>query len=345
MSELSLADFDYELPEAQIAQHPPKERDGGRLLLVDRRREARADPEEHAVSALGDLIPDDCLVVINDSRVIPARLAAKRASGGQVEIMLLERLASGNWRAMVRASKRLAEGETLVICDPDSGEATDHRARLVSTPAAGRCDVSLDDERSIASYGRMPLPPYIRRPVEQDDFERYQTVYAQHEGSVAAPTAGLHLTEAAFARLEQRGIEVARVTLHVGPGTFIPVRSDDPRQHVMEGERYEISPQTAAVIRKAKADGRRVLAVGTTTVRALEDSEGKPGEARAELFIFPGHRFSVVDALLTNFHLPKSTLLMLVSALAGRERILSAYRHAVALGFRFYSYGDAMLIL
>lgn len=341
MCALRLSDFDYDLPEQQIAQVPPARRDGGRLLVLDRETGALA---EHGAAELGDLIPADCLVVINDSRVLPARLFARRESGGQVEIMLLERQQPGQWRAMLRSSKKLASGETLHIRDPDTGGDSGDQVHVLASPNAGRAAIEIDDT-AIAAHGRMPLPPYIRRASERADAERYQTVYARDEGSVAAPTAGLHLTQQTLQRWRDRGIEICRVTLHVGPGTFVPVRSDDPTAHVMEGERYSITSDTAAAIQRAKAQGRRVLAVGTTSVRALEDRAAVAGQARAQLFILPGHEFRVVDALLTNFHLPKSTLLMLVAALAGRERVLAAYRHAVERGFRFYSYGDAMLIL
>lgn len=335
---ITTSDFDYELPSELIAQAPPTQRDGGRLLCLPRRE---GGPTHRRILELPDLIPTGALLVVNDSRVIPARLAARRPTGGKVEVMLLEALVAPRWRAMLRSSKGPKLGETLELLDA-RGEVAGP-LEIVTEPAAGRCEVALD-AALIARCGAMPLPPYIRRPADAADAERYQTVYARAEGSVAAPTAGLHFTPTLLAALEERGIERAAVTLHVGPGTFVPVRVDDPNDHQMEEERYDVSEVTAEAIAAAKAEGRPVLAVGTTAVRTLESSAGQAGVGRTSLFIRPGYRFQVVDALLTNFHLPCSTLLMLVSAFAGRERVLAAYREAVAQRYRFYSYGDAMLL-
>lgn len=344
MAHERVSDFDYDLPEERIAQAPPARRDGGRLLFVSRDR-----PEElthQRIVDLPSLIPADSLLVINDSRVLPARLQAQRATGGRVEVLLLERLAEGRWRCMLRSSKGPKVGERLALLGGGETSTVGETptVEIATIPRAGRCEVFLDDG-VIHRLGAMPLPPYIKRPADAADAERYQTVYARDEGSVAAPTAGLHLTEDLLSALEARGCEIARVTLHVGPGTFVPVRCDDPGEHRMEEERYEVSEATADAIVRARAEGRRVIAVGTTVVRTLESSVGRAGLGRTELFIRPGYRFQVVEGLLTNFHLPRSTLLMLVSAFVGREAVLSAYRAAVEAEYRFYSYGDAMLIL
>jgi S-adenosylmethionine:tRNA ribosyltransferase-isomerase len=334
-----VGDFTYELPPELIAQHPPERRDGGRLMVLDR---AGGALDHHTVVDLPELVQPGTLMVINDSRVIPARLWARRATGGRVELLLLERLGTTDeglerWTCMLRASKTPQAGERL--------ELGDTQALVLDRPTHGRCQVAVA-AGTADRLGQMPLPPYIRREGGSlpEDRERYQTVYAREEGSVAAPTAGLHLTEALLAELSSAGVEICRVTLHVGPGTFQPVRCERVADHRMEEERFEVPEETAAAIARARAEGRPVLAVGTTVVRTLESTGGQAGSGRTELFITPGHRFRVVDRLLTNFHLPGSTLLMLVSALAGRERILAAYAEAVARGYRFYSYGDAMLI-
>lgn len=334
METLRTSDFDYQLPEEQIAQGPPAERDGGRLLCLGRES---GEIVHRRVVDIPDLLPKDALVVVNDSRVIPARIAARRATGGQVEVLLLERLGLRRWRAMLRVSKQLRQGEVLEV----EGGGT---VSILGAPVAGRGEVELSEEALPWKVGAMPLPPYIRRPADGEDAKRYQTVYAREDGSVAAPTAGLHFSDALLARVRERGHQVVGVTLHVGPGTFVPVRTERPDEHQMEQERYEVSEEVAGAIAEAKADGRPVIAVGTTVVRTLEASGAVAGVGRTELFIRPGYRFSVVDGLLTNFHLPRSTLLMLVSAFAGRERILAAYQAAVGAGYRFYSYGDAMLI-
>ncbi|MBW2731399.1 MAG: tRNA preQ1(34) S-adenosylmethionine ribosyltransferase-isomerase QueA [Deltaproteobacteria bacterium] len=331
MEALSTSDFDYTLPEEQIAQGPPAERDGGRLLCLGR------ESEHQQIRDLPRFLPPNSLIVVNDSKVIPARLAARRASGGQVEVLLLERIGLTRWKAMVRASKQLREQEVLEV---DGGGAV----CLSTTLKLGRAEVELSDEALPWRVGAMPLPPYIQRPADAEDAKRYQTVYAREDGSVAAPTAGLHFTDALLGRLRAEGHEIVSVTLHVGPGTFVPVRVEDPDEHQMEQERYEVSEDTARAISVAKSKGRPVIAVGTTVVRTLEASAALAGEGRTELFIRPGYRFRIVDGLVTNFHLPRSTLLMLVSALAGREQVLAAYADAVKRGYRFYSYGDAMLM-
>jgi S-adenosylmethionine:tRNA ribosyltransferase-isomerase len=354
-------DFIYDLPPELIAQHPPERRDGGRLMVLDR---GGGGLDHRAIVDLPELVEPGTVMVINDSRVIPARLWARRATGGRVELLLLERQGptedgQERWACMLRASKTPQAGERLELLSPGLParlgrlrgvasllpSAPSAFARVLDRPVHGRCQVAIapgTPER----LGQTPLPPYIRREggTLPEDHERYQTVYAREDGSVAAPTAGLHLTEALLAGLRDRGVEVCRVTLHVGPGTFQPVRCERIADHRMEEERFEVPEETAAAIARARAAGRPVLAVGTTVVRTLEATGGEAGTGRTDLFITPGHRFQVVDRLLTNFHLPGSTLLMLVSALAGRERILAAYAEAVEQGYRFYSYGDAMLI-
>jgi S-adenosylmethionine:tRNA ribosyltransferase-isomerase len=361
---LRVSDFDYALSAERIAQSPSEPRDAARLLVHDR----AADSTQHAnVRSLPDLLAPGDLLVVNDTRVRSTRLLGRRSSGGAVEFLLLERLAPGVWRSLAQPAARLRPGE-IVACengavhvrmlerperaDDATGESVpgEWRVELVGTAEADGADLEL-----LERTGRAPLPPYIRRERDGDprtalDRERYQTVFAREHGAVAAPTAGLHFTAELLARLAQRGVELARVTLHVGEGTFKPVVADDPRDHRMHAERYELSPQTAEAVARCRARGRRVIAVGTTSVRTLEtcaDAAGtvREGAGETALFITPGYRFRAVDALLTNFHLPRSTLLMLVSAFAGRERVLRLYGEAAALGYRFYSYGDAMLLL
>ena len=337
-------ELDYHLPEDRIAQYPAERRERSRLMVVDR----ASGSIEHAVfSDLAHFLPSRALLVANDSKVIPARMhGRKRETGGAVEVLVLRAVSLHVASAMVRAAKTVREGQQL---DLDGGAS----ARIASAPAEGR--VLLDFSPLAVSdvlerCGELPLPPYIERPAgpTADDAERYQTVYAEHPGSVAAPTAGLHFTPELLGDLGRQGFEFATITLHVGSGTFTPVRGD-VSTHRMEREEFEISGDVAARIASARSEGRPVVAVGTTTVRALETAAQATGEVVAggsatQLFITPGHRFRAVDALVTNFHLPGSTLLALVMALAGRERIERAYETAVREGYRFYSYGDAMLI-
>ncbi len=343
---LCLADFDYDLPPALIAQTPPPARDGGRLMVLDRHA---AGITHGAVRDLPALLRRGDLLVLNDTRVRPARLFARSGSGAAVELLLLECDAAGAWDCLGKPAKRLRAGAALQL--PDGGAA-----EVVAAPGNGRYTVRFaadcDVGALLATHGEIPLPPYIKRPdgALPLDTERYQTVFAAAPGAVAAPTAGLHFTREHLAALQGAGVELAWLTLHVGPGTFLPVREDDVGAHHMEPESASIPTATAAAVQRAKTEGRRVVAVGTTTTRALESAAQSGGAVaagplRAGAFITPGHRFRVVDALFTNFHLPKSTLLMLVSAFAGRERVLAAYAAAVQAGYRFYSYGDAMLIL
>jgi S-adenosylmethionine:tRNA ribosyltransferase-isomerase len=342
VEELKLSDFDYDLPEFLIAQEPSPARDRSRLMILKR----EANGIKHSIFSEIEhyLVPGD-LLVLNDTKVFPCRLVAKKPGGGKAEIFLLSEIERNIWNALVKgsvgASKRLsiAPGiEAEVIKESNEG------TRSVRFYGVG------DIREVLPEIGKTPLPPYIKRNPFPCDRVRYQTVYAAHEGAVAAPTAGLHFTEELLQCLKAKGIDFVMVTLHVGPGTFQPVRSEVIANHRMLQERYAIPADSAASINLAKANGRRVIAVGTTSVRTIEtastdDGTVASGEGYSDLFIRPGYRFKVTDGIITNFHLPKSTLLMLVSAFAGREHILSAYRTGVEEKYRFYSYGDAMLIL
>jgi len=340
--------FDYDLPREMIAQMPVEPRDSARLMVLDRQTGAI----RHAIFRdLPEFLEPGDLLVINDTRVFPARTLGRRSTGGRVEVLFIRQTAPGKWEALVHCHGVPKSGEQLMLEDDALA------IRLIERVRAGRWIVSLprgvDLLERLEAIGRVPLPPYIRRDPDRQrepmDRERYQTVYAREAGAIAAPTAGLHFTERLMSALEVKGVRVARITLHVGVGTFQPIRVQDIRKHRMEREYYRIPASTAALITEAKAAGRRVVCVGTTTSRALEsaaDEAGlRPSEGWTDLYIYPPYRFRVVDALITNFHLPRSTLLVMVSALAGRERILSAYEVAKREGYRFYSYGDAMLIL
>ena len=341
---MRIADFDYLLPEELIAQEPIEPRDASRLMVVPR----EGAFQHRAIADLPDLLVPGDLLVLNDTRVIPARLLGKKESGGKVELLLCEPLAGGlgrRWRAMGQASKSIRAGAQLLF---DGLTAV-----VEASEGDGFYTVTLDREgaeleAALARAGQLPLPPYIRRPPDDRDRERYQTILARAPGSAAAPTAGLHFTHALLDRLAAKGIERATVTLHVGPGTFLPVRAERLDDHRMHGERFEVPEATAAAVARARSRGSRIVAVGTTSARTLESAfqRGRvvAGEGRTELFIRPGHTFGAVDSLLTNFHLPRSTLLVLACALGGRDRILEAYREAVARRYRFFSYGDAMLI-
>lgn len=340
--------FDYDLPADRIAQEPAEPRDASKLLVLDR---ARGGWEDAHFSDLPSWLgAGDCLVV-NESRVIPARLLGTLdGSGRPVELLLLRGLDGMRWEALVRPGKRCRIGARVTLAS-GAAHATvlDHRgqgARVVEIDAPWPVHELLE------RHGLPPLPPYIERhqAPKPEDRERYQTVYATARGSVAAPTAGLHFTPALLERLASAGIELHRLTLHVGPGTFRPLTVSRVEEHHLEAEIADVPAVTAEAVNRAKAEGRRVVAVGTTTTRTLEWSADASGRVRgrrgeADLFIQPGYRFRVIDALVTNFHLPRSTLLLLASAFAGRELVLRAYAHAIASGYRFYSYGDAMLVL
>ncbi len=338
-------EFDYHLPEELIARYPAPERDGSRLMLLDRADGAISHGRFRDIAER--LRPGD-LLVLNDTRVIPARLYGRKATGGRVEIFLVRReeTAGERWRCLLRSSKGMRPGQMVSL----AGAMT---ARVVQRLEPEGWLMEFAGEEPFSSWlereGEMPLPPYLQRTADDSDQQRYQTVFARSAGAVAAPTAGLHFTPQLLERLEERGVATTCLTLHTGPGTFQPVRVERVEEHRIHSEQYRISEQTCHAIRAARERGGRVIAVGTTSARTLEfaaDGNGgvSPGAGEADIFIYPGYRFRVVDGLVTNFHLPESTLIMLVSAFAGRESVLRAYREAVRQGYRFYSYGDAMLI-
>lgn len=340
---LLAADFDYACPSELIAQHPAERRDESRLLALHRATGALSHRHFRDLPAL--LAPGD-LLVLNATRVLPARLIGTRENGAPAEVLLVRPEPDGTWLAMAHPGGKLKAGRTVTF-------GADSAAEIVSVAGGGlrvvRFTGALDAVATMQRYGAVPLPPYINRSPDPTDRERYQTVFARVDGSVAAPTAGLHFTSELLAHIRSTGIETAEVLLHVGPGTFKPVDADDPAKHRMHAEWYEVPETTALAIHAAKARGARVWAVGTTVARTLETA-GAGGALRAgsgwtDLFIYPPYRFRVVDALITNFHLPRSTLLMLVAAFAGYEATMAAYRAAVAARYRLYSYGDAMAIL
>ncbi len=341
--------FDYHLPRELIAQFPSRQRDESRLLILDR---ATGQMTLGRFEQVLDYFHEGDALVVNDTRVFKARLYGKRLSGGSVEVFLVRKLEEGTpekWEAMARPSRRLREGE-VVIFSPD------YSATLVSDQRNGRWTVAFESaearEQIIERFGHVPLPQYIGRPDQPSDIQRYQTVYAHPDksGAVAAPTAGFHFTSELLERVAQKGVEFLRLTLHVGPGTFKPITAEDINDHTVDPEYAEISPSVAAKLNAVRERGNAVYVVGTTGVRTLEaapilEGQIQPFAGMVDLYIKPGYRFRMVDHLITNFHLPKSSLLVLVSAYAGRERIIEAYRKAIAERFRFYSYGDAMLIL
>lgn len=353
---MKLSDYDFELPPELIAQHPLERRDASRLFVHD---VPSGTSDHRAVRELPDVLRPGDLLVVNDTRVIPARLSCRRLSGGRVECLLIEPDVDGRWFAWISPSRRLELGEELIV----EGESV--RVRLVDRPELPDGSVARHWSVHIETFGeefdvflervgRMPLPPYIERgedaTADDLDRERYQTVYARVPGAIAAPTAGLHLTDELFARLAARGIELASVTLHVGPGTFQPIQVEDLSEHQMHSERYELSSATQHAIRVTREHGGRVIAVGTTSARVLEacsDGEGGvvAGSGQTDLFLTPQNPPRVIDGLLTNFHLPKSSLLVLVASIVGRERALALYEEAIERRYRFYSYGDASLLL
>jgi S-adenosylmethionine:tRNA ribosyltransferase-isomerase len=339
-----LSDFDYDLPAERIAQHPLPDRAASRLLVLER---ASGAIRHRHFRDLPELIPPRDALVINASRVIPARLHGKRAGGEPAELLLVRERPDGTWLALGHPGGKLKPGRRVTFGEDSTVEILEvlggglRRVRFTGT---------LDAHATIAKYGEVPLPPYIRRPPEESDRERYQTVYAMHDGSVAAPTAGLHFTPELLADLYTRQVRIASIDLHVGPGTFKPVETEDIGAHAMHAEAFDISPGAAEWINHAQERGRSIWAVGTTVVRALESSVAerglvRPGSGETSLFIRPPYEFKVVDRLITNFHLPRSTLLMLVCAFGGYDAVMAAYRVAVREGYRFYSYGDAMAII
>ena len=338
---LKRSDFHYDLPPALIAQAPLPERSAARLLHLP----ANGTPLDRQVRDLPQLFRPGDLMVFNDTRVLPARLHARKTTGGQAEI-LIERLLGGtDAKAMLGVSKKPKPGDRLQLDDGSAAEVLARDGMFFTL----RFDADMPLPQRLEALGRMPLPPYIDRETQPEDAERYQTVFARNAGAVAAPTAGLHFDAALLDALAARGVDSAYVTLHVGAGTFQPVRVDDIGAHRMHSEWIEVDARVCERIRATRAAGGRVIAVGTTVMRALESArqggpEVGPFAGETDIFIRPGHRFASADHLLTNFHLPESTLLMLVSAFAGHRRVLDAYRHAVAAGYRFFSYGDAMLV-
>ena len=361
-------DFDYHLPPELIAQTPVEPRDSSRLLVLDRHS---GSVSHRQFTDILDLIPSGAVLVLNRSRVIPARLFGRRKdTGGRVELLLLRREGEGVWQALGKPGRSLRPGSVIRLESSESsgeggnavattmpslGESESVEAEVLSAGDEGIRRVRLSAESGIDRLGEMPLPPYIHRRLE--DPERYQTVYSNRPGSVAAPTAGLHFTPELLEAMRAKGVETAFVTLHVGLDTFRPVSEDNPAEHAIHTEYYEVPAVTAAILTRARAEGRPILAVGTTSVRTLEQvardrnvagaGESEPIRAvsgQADLFILPGHRFRLVEGMITNFHLPRSTLVMLVSAFAGRENILAAYQEAIERRYRFYSFGDAMLI-
>lgn len=356
---MQTSDFDYPLPPELIAQEPAGERDQSRLLILD--RAARKRRHGRFPDLLEELNPGD-LLVLNNSKVIPARLRGSKETGGVVEILLLEESTSNEWWCLLRPGKRVRPGTRVRLTSPDES-STDIVATALEKNSEGHCLMSFSCEgnilESLETIGQIPLPPYIQRDfndTQNTDHDRYQTVFAQNPGSVAAPTAGLHFTTRFLDQARAKGVEIAEVTLHVGLGTFLPVKSNDILDHKMHSERFSVSSETAEAVNRAKAEGHRVIAIGTTAVRVLEsvaaDNDGilKATSERTRIFIYPPYEFRIIDGLLTNFHLPKSTLLMLVSAFAspggddGREFMLEAYADAVREKYRFFSYGDAMFI-
>ena len=370
---MKIADFDFDLPPERIAQAPLAEREASRMLLLDRASGAWEDRQFRELPAL---LRGDELMVVNNTRVLPARLFGRRAGlhaelhaeraagenaqshasddeprgdflSSRIEVLLVRSLEAAVWEALVRPGRKVPVGETIIFGDGELQAKVEWRGefglrRLRFSPAEAF-------EREVLRLGHVPLPPYIRRPDEPSDRERYQTVYAREAGAVAAPTAGLHFSVPILDEIRARGIEIVEITLEVGLGTFEPVRTEILEEHHIHREAYEVSAPAAAAIAVAREKNRPILAVGTTVVRALEDAASRGGEVRAgradaEIFLYPGKPFRVVSQLLTNFHLPKSTLLALVAGFAGRERVLAAYRHAVEAGYRFYSFGDCIWI-
>lgn len=345
---MNINQFDYHLPQELIAQKPTDKRDASRLMVIH--RDNGTVEHKHFYDVLDYLNPGDCLV-LNNSKVLPARLfGIKEETGAKIEFLLIKRMEGDRWETMVRPGKRLKPGDTVIF-------SPDFKARILDYGDNGTRIAAFEYDgifmERLEELGKMPLPPYIERESNQEDKERYQTVYCQEEGSVAAPTAGLHFTEELLAAAKKKGVKVAYVTLHVGIGTFRPVKCEKIEEHQMHFEEYHITRENAGMINETKAVGGRVISVGTTSARTLESAavlengkfEVKAGEGNTGIFIYPGYKFKIIDALITNFHLPKSTLLMLISALYDREEILRIYDLAVDKKYRFFSYGDSMVIL
>lgn len=344
MSELKKSDFYFDLPQELIAQDPLEDRSASRLLVLNRKTGA---VEHHTFKEIMNYVRSGDCLVLNNTKVIPARLmGVKEDTGAAIEVLLLKRRDNDVWETLVKPGKKARPGAKIVFGDgclrAEVLDVVEEGNRLIRFDYEGIFEEVLD------RLGEMPLPPYITHRLQ--DKNRYQTVYAKYEGSAAAPTAGLHFTEELLAQIEEMGVNIAYVTLHVGLGTFRPVKADNILEHHMHSEHYEVTPETAELINRTKESGGRVICVGTTSCRTVEsaaDENGRvqPGCGDTEIFIYPGYRFKVLDCLITNFHLPESTLVMLVSALAGRENVLAAYREAVEERYRFFSFGDAMLVI
>lgn len=340
---MKTSDFDYYLPEEQIAQTPAEPRDSSRLLVYDREKDEIYHKHFYDIV---DFLKDGDVLVRNNTKVLPARIFAYTENGGKVEVLLLKRFNLTDWEVLVKPGKKARIGAKLTVSQELSLVVTDIFEESGSRKVTFNFDGVFEDV--ISRIGEMPLPPYITEKLK--DKERYQTVYAKVDGSAAAPTAGLHFTDALFEKIKAKGVEVVDVLLHVGLGTFRPVKADNVLEHHMHSEYYEIGEEAAEKINKAKKEGRRIIAVGTTSVRTLEsaaDENGfvKPIKGNTEIFIYPPYKFKCVNALITNFHLPKSTLIMLVASMTGREKILDIYKTAVEEKYRFFSFGDAMLIV
>ncbi|MCX7856812.1 MAG: tRNA preQ1(34) S-adenosylmethionine ribosyltransferase-isomerase QueA [Deltaproteobacteria bacterium] len=335
---MDIKEFDYDLPTDLVAQYPKEDRASSKLLVFFRQE---GSTHHDFFRNIGSYLRKGDVLVLNNTKVIPARLDGKKSTGGKVEILLVERKDAHNFICLVRNSGK-KESLDVTIGDVRASLKKEEKSWILHLPMGNK-----DFER-IIGYGKIPLPPYIKRKVEDSDFERYQTVYAKVEGSIAAPTAGLHFTKELLKELEEKGVEILFITLHVGIGTFLPVKSEKVEEHTMHREYFSMEKMVLEKIELAKRENRRVIACGTSTVRTLETvfSEGERRlSGYTELFIYPGYKFSVVDGLITNFHLPKSTPLILVCAFAGKENIFRCYREAIEKNYRFYSYGDAMLIL
>ena len=342
---MKLTDYDYDLPQALIAQQPCPQRDASRLMVVDRGTRKIYHTQ---FSQIGKFLPPHSLLVINDTKVIPARLIGRKLpTGGKIELLLTRQKGANTWEALVKPGRRVTNGTRIVFGD---GVLT---AKILAKSSLGLYTVRFkyhgDFDEILAQVGKVPLPPYIKRDPNQTDKEEYQCVYAKEAGAIAAPTAGLHFTLGLMDTLKRNGIHQVPLTLHVGLGTFQPVKTENIKMHKMHSEYFELSQTSVNRINVAKEEGRKIVAIGTTSVRALETVASgcsvSPYQGYTDIFIYPGYQFKVVDALVTNFHLPKSTLLMLVSAFAGHDFILEAYQEAIVQKYRFYSYGDAMLIL
>jgi len=345
---MKVSEFDYDLPEELIAQTPSEKRENSKMLVLN--RESKTYLDKHFFD-ITDFIDENYLIVLNNTKVIPARLYGKKETGANIEVFLLKNTEAKNWEVLIKPAKRVKSETIIKISD-------ELNCRVIKPLEEGKWLIELDYNGDIYNlldkYGNIPLPPYIERKMSSEelkklDYERYQTVFAKKEGSVAAPTAGLHFSNTVLNKIKEKGADIAYITLNVGLGTFRPVKCDDVLEHKMDSETFEISEEAALKINNAKAQGKKILAVGTTTVRTLETAYKqfgciKPCQSHSELFIYPPYKFNVIDELITNFHLPKSTLLMLVSALAGKDFIFNAYKHAINERYRFYSYGDCMFI-